>query len=69
MKTKLAIISGIIFVAIIITGFSSSFLFPSLSCPGGTIVRNAVCVYDIHCEEGTTQQDGVCVVDKIENEN
>jgi len=44
MKTKIAIVSGILFAAIIITGISSSFMFPGLTCPAGTIVKNDVCV-------------------------
>jgi len=44
MKTKIAIISGIIFAAILFTGITSSFMFPGLSCPAGTIVKNDVCV-------------------------
>jgi len=67
MKTKIAIVSGILFAAILFTGITSSFMFPGLSCPAGTIVKNDVCVIaSTDCEEGTTYQDGVCVVDKIE---
>ncbi len=66
MKTKIAIVSGILFAAILFTGISSSFMFPSLTCPSGTIVKNDVCVIaSIDCGEGATYQDGVCVVDYI----
>ncbi len=44
MKTRLLIISGIIFAAILFTGITSSFMFPGLTCPAGTIVKNDVCV-------------------------
>jgi len=44
MKTKIAIVSGIIFVAILFTVITSSFMFPGLTCPAGTIVKNDVCV-------------------------
>jgi len=44
MKTKIAIISGIIIAAILFTGISSSFMFPGITCPPGTIVKNDVCV-------------------------
>jgi len=53
MKTKIAIISGIIFAAILFTGITSSFMFPGLSCPAGTIVKNDVCV--IASTDGDTE--------------
>jgi len=68
MKTKIAIVSGILFAAILFTGISSSFMFPGLTCPPGTIVKNDVCVIaSFDCGEGATYQNGVCIVDKIEN--
>jgi len=54
MKTKIAIVSGILFAAILFTGITSSFMFPGLTCPAGTIVKNDVCVIAI--SEDTTQQ-------------
>ncbi len=53
MKTKIAIISGIIFAAILFTGITSSFMFPGLTCPAGTIVKNDVCV--IASTDGDTE--------------
>ncbi len=44
MKTKIVIVSGILFAAILFTGIASSFMFPGLTCPAGTIVKNDVCV-------------------------
>jgi len=45
MKTRLLIISGIIFAAILFTGISQSFMFPGLTCPPGTIAKNnVVCI-------------------------
>ncbi len=44
MKTKIVIVSGILFAAILFTGITSSFMFPGLTCPAGTIVKNDVCV-------------------------
>ncbi|ABX13330.1 hypothetical protein Nmar_1434 [Nitrosopumilus maritimus SCM1] len=46
MKIKITIISGIILAAILFAGFSSSFMFPSPTCPAGTILKNDVCVID-----------------------
>jgi len=46
MKTKIAIVGGIIFAAILFTGISSSLMFPGLTCPAGTIEKNDVCVID-----------------------
>ena len=43
MKTKIIIVSGILFAAILFTGITSSFMFPGLTCPAGTIVKNDVC--------------------------
>jgi len=61
MKTKIAIISGIIFAAILFTGITSSFMFPGLTCPAGTIVKNDVCVItSSECDEGFKNIDGIC---------
>ena len=46
MKTKIAIISGVILTAILFAGFSSSFMFPNPTCPTGTVLKNDVCVID-----------------------
>jgi len=53
MKTKIAIVSGILFAAILFTGITSSFMFPGLTCPAGTIVKNDVCV--IASTDGDTE--------------
>ena len=44
MKTKIVIIGGIVFAAILFAGVASSFMFPELSCPAGTVEKNGVCV-------------------------
>ena len=46
MKTKIAIISGVILTAILFAGFSSSFMFPNPTCHAGTVLKNDVCVID-----------------------
>jgi len=53
MKTKIAIVSGILFASILFTGITSSFMFPGLTCPAGTIVKNDVCV--IASTDGDTE--------------
>lgn len=44
MKTKIAIISGIVFLAILFAAFSSSFMFPEPSCPAGTVQNDGACI-------------------------
>ena len=75
MKTKIAIVSGILFAAIVVTGISSSFMFPGLICPVGTIVKNDVCViastedFDplSSWNSGDSKQKIIEFVDKVTN--
>ena len=46
MKTKTAIISGVILAAVLFAGFSSFFMFPNPTCPAGTVLKNDICVID-----------------------
>ncbi len=75
MKTKIAIVSGIFFAAIVFTAITSSFMFPGLTCPAGTIVKNDVCVI-VSTEDfdplpswnsGDSKQKIIEFVDKVTN--